>query len=132
MKSIAVRIECAVDERARIQDALRLCAGLAIGGIAVTVTVSGGALRAVAEAPRIADGGQGIAAQIASFRDVSLKIHYDKDQAREEGIDIPAGDLFVDVDGTTLGQKNAGADGLIVFSPEVAPTPAQGPAARPG
>ncbi|MBI2841130.1 MAG: hypothetical protein HYX75_22665 [Acidobacteria bacterium] len=123
MKSIAVRIECAAEELGRIRDALRLCTGLAIGGIAVTVTVSGGALGVVVDAQRNTAGTDDIAAQLAGFRDVSLKIRCDRDQARGAGIDIPADDLFVAVEGTTHARMDSGARGLIVFSPHVAPTP---------
>lgn len=132
MKSIAVRIECSGDERERIRDALRLCAGLAIGGIAVTVTVSGGALGVVVDAQRITDGSDDITVQLAGFREVSLKILCDRDQAREAGIDIPADNLFVAVEGATLARMDSGAHGLIVFAPAVAPAPSQGLNARPG
>lgn len=121
MRSVAVVVKCSSGELARVREALRLTAGLSIGGIDATVIFLSPALQLLAAALRSDPDVAEVAAQVATLREIGVRIRFDERQAGTENLTIEGDASVTPVTPEELDRCIGEADGTIVFGPQADP-----------
>ncbi|MEW6364276.1 MAG: hypothetical protein AB1714_06510 [Acidobacteriota bacterium] len=130
MKAVVVVLRLAPSETHRFSEAVRLCGGLAAGGLDVTVMFEGPAVLALDERAQ-EDRGSEISEALGLLAQVGLRICYDPGEARTYGVRVAGSPATDALDRSRMREILEQAPGRIVFDArdEAGPGTAAGPAA---
>ena len=124
MKSVVVVLRLDPSETHRFCEAVRLCSGLAAGGLEVAALFESQAVRALDECARVDQERAPVAEALGLLSQVGLRLKYDADAARACGVRVERSLAADALTASRMREIFAQAQGRIVFDPRDEAEPA--------